>query len=43
MSGLWALQVDLAGPLRDRVIVRLQADECPTGIERCAVAPAGKP
>ena len=41
-SGLWALQLDLAGPLRDRVIVRLQADG-PTGIERCAVVPAGKP
>ena len=43
MSGVWALQVDIAGPLRDRAIVRLQADECPDGQKRCAVRAAGKP
>ena len=43
MSGVWALQVDIAGPLRDRAIVRLQADECPDRRERCAVRAAGKP
>ncbi len=42
MSGVWALQVDIAGPLRDRAVVRLQADECPQGQKRCAVRSAGK-
>jgi YtkA-like len=40
MSGVWALQVDINGPLRDRAIVRLQADECPDGHKRCAVRAA---
>ncbi len=43
MSGAWALHVDIAGPLRDRVVVRLQAEECPEGQKRCAVRTAGKP
>ena len=43
MSGVWALQVDIAGPLRDRAVVRLQAEECPEGQKRCAVRTAGKP
>lgn len=43
MSGVWALQVDIAGPLRDRAVVRLQAEECPDGQKRCAQRPAGKP
>ena len=42
MSGVWALQVDIAGPLRDRAVVRLQAEECPQGQQRCAQRPAGK-
>ena len=43
MSGVWALQVDISGPLRDRAVVRLQAEECPEGQNRCAVRTAGKP
>ena len=43
MSGVWALQVDIAGPLRDRAVVRLQAEECADGVKRCAVRTAGKP
>ncbi len=43
MSGVWALQVDIEGPLRDRAVVRLQAEECPEGQKRCAVRTAGKP
>ena len=43
MSGVWALQVDIAGPLRDRAVARLQAEECPEGHKRCAVRTAGKP
>jgi YtkA-like len=39
MSGVWALQIDLAGPVRDRAVVRLQADECAQGRERCAAMP----
>ena len=42
MSGVWALHVDIAGPLRDRAVVRLQAEECPDGQNRCAVRAAGK-
>lgn len=40
MSGIWAVQIDIAGPLRDRAVVRLQADGCPDGQPRCAVQPA---
>ncbi len=43
MSGVWALQIDIHGPLRDRAVMRLQAEECPEGQKRCAVRPAGKP
>ena len=44
MSGVWAMQIDLvAGALRDRAVVRLQADECPESRKRCAVSAAGKP
>lgn len=44
MSGVWAVQVDLvAAALRDRAVVRLQADECPDNRPRCPVPPAGKP
>ena len=42
MSGVWALQIDIAGSLRDRVVVHLQAEECPEGQKRCAVRTAGK-
>ena len=43
MSGVWALQIDITGPPRDRAVVRLQAEECPEGRKRCAQRPAGKP
>lgn len=44
MSGLWAVQVDIAGPLRDRIVRRLQAEECTGDAKRCAVLPAaGRP
>ena len=42
MSGVWALQVDISGPLRDRAVVRLQAEECADGQKRCAQRPVGK-
>lgn len=41
MAGVWAVQVDIDKPLRDRVVVRLQAEECPQGQARCVVQPAG--
>jgi YtkA-like len=41
MSGVWALQIDIAGALRDRAIVRLQAEECADGQKRCAQRPVG--
>jgi hypothetical protein len=39
MLGAWAVQVDLAGPVRDRVVRTLAVDEC-EGDKRCPVAPA---
>ncbi len=42
MNGDWAVQVDLAGPPRDRVVRVLRVDECP-GDQRCPVAPARAP
>lgn len=39
MTGVWALQVDVAGPLRDRVSRSLRIEDCPDG-KRCPVAPA---
>ncbi len=38
MTGAWAVQVDVAGPLRDRVARTLQVDQC-EGDRRCAVPP----
>ena len=38
MSGAWAVQVDIAGPVRDRVARTLQIDEC-EGDRRCPVLP----
>lgn len=40
MSGVWAVQIDVAGPLRDRAVVRVQADECKANEKRCAVRAA---
>ncbi len=40
MSGVWAVQIDVAGPLRDRAVVRIQADECKATEKRCAVRAA---
>lgn len=43
MNGAWAVQVDIAGPVRDRVARTLQIDEC-EGDKRCPVHPvAAKP
>ena len=39
MPGAWAVQVDIGGPLRDRVARTLQVDEC-DGDRRCSVPPA---
>lgn len=41
MSGAWAVQVDIAGPVRDRVARTLEVDEC-EGDRRCPVSPAAK-
>ncbi len=39
MSGAWAIEIDLAGPVRDRVVRVLMAEEC-EGDGRCAAPPA---
>lgn len=39
MSGAWAIEIDLAGPVRDRVVRVLQAEEC-DGDGRCPAPPA---
>ncbi len=39
MNGAWAVQVDIAGPVRDRVARTMQIDEC-EGDRRCPVHPA---
>ena len=41
MSGDWAVQLDLAGPPRERIVRVLRVDDCP-GDQRCpaALAPA---
>ena len=39
MSGAWAVQVDIAGPVRERVARTLRIDEC-EGDRRCPVPPA---
>ena len=41
MNGVWAVQVDVAGPLRDRVVRPLRIDDCDDD-RRCPV-PALKP
>ena len=41
MSGAWAVQVDIAGPVRERVARTLQIDEC-EGDRRCPVLPASR-
>lgn len=39
MSGAWAIEIDLSGPVRDRVVRVLMAEEC-EGDGRCAASPA---
>ncbi len=39
MSGAWAIEIDLSGPVRDRVVRVLQAEEC-EGDGRCPAPPA---
>ena len=42
MNGVWAVQVDVAGPLRDRVVRPLRIDDC-DGDRRCPVPPLKPP
>ena len=42
MNGDWAVQIDLAGPPRERIVRVLRVDECPDG-RRCPAAPARAP
>ena len=42
MNGDWAVQVDIAGPPRERIVRVLRVDECP-GEQRCPVVPAHAP
>lgn len=41
MNGAWAVQADLAGPLRERVVRTLAVDEC-EGDRRCPVSPVSR-
>ena len=41
MSGAWAVQVDIAGPVRERVARTLQIEEC-EGDRRCPVLPVSR-
>ena len=38
MNGVWAVQVDVAGPVRDRVVRPLRIDDCDDN-RRCPVPP----
>ena len=42
MNGVWAVQVDVAGPVRDRVVRPLHIDDC-DGDRRCPVPPLNPP
>ena len=42
MNGVWAVQVDVAGPVRDRVVRPLRIDDCEGG-RRCPVQAAALP
>ena len=42
MTGVWAVQVDVAGPLRDRVVRPLRIDDC-EGDRRCPVPALNPP
>lgn len=42
MSGVWAVQVDVGGPVRDRAVRSLRIDECDP-LRRCLAMPAGAP
>ncbi|MEW5887595.1 MAG: FixH family protein [Pseudomonadota bacterium] len=39
MTGVWAVQIDIAGAARERVVLRLRIDECPDD-KRCPAPPA---
>ncbi len=39
MSGVWAIEIDVTGPVRDRVVRVLMAEEC-AGEGRCPAPPA---
>ena len=42
MNGDWAVQVDLAGPPRERIVRVLRVEECPID-QRCPAAPVRAP
>jgi hypothetical protein len=39
MLGIWAVQIDIATPVRDRIVRPLRVEDCPDG-RRCPVPPA---
>lgn len=39
MLGVWAVQIDIAGPVRERIVRALRVEDCPDG-KRCPVPPA---
>jgi hypothetical protein len=42
MTGVWAVQVDVSGPARDRIVRRIRLEDCPQG-RRCEVTSADAP
>lgn len=42
MNGVWAVQVDIAGPVRERVVRPLRIEDC-DGDQRCPVGPPTSP
>lgn len=39
MLGIWAVQIDITAPVRDRIVRPLRVEDCPDG-KRCPVPPA---
>jgi len=42
MTGVWAIQVDVSGPTRDRIVRRIRVEDCPQD-KRCDVTSADAP
>jgi hypothetical protein len=42
MTGVWAVQIDVSGPTRDRIVRRIRLEDCPQD-RRCEVASAEQP